>query len=240
MKALAKAGFNQSYTYFTWRNSKHELVEYFTELTQTEMGEYFRANLWPNTPDILPFVLQDGGRPAFMIRVVLAATLSTLYGIYSGYELCENEALPDREEYLDSEKYQFKERDWNTPGNIKDWITRLNKIRRENRALHLYDNLRFYPAENDAILFYGKMTAARDNIILVAVNLDPHRKQHCFVDVPIDQFGQIERDAYQVHDLLSDATYTWRGRRNYVELDPAIQSAHILRVQRSAGIDQFV
>jgi starch synthase (maltosyl-transferring) len=240
MKALAKAGFNQSYTYFTWRNSKHELIEYFTELTQTEMREYFRANLWPNTPDILPFVLQDGGRPAFMVRVVLAATLSTLYGIYSGYELCENEALPDREEYLDSEKYQFKERDWNTPGNIKDWITRLNKIRRENRALHLYDNLRFYSAENDAILFYGKMTAARDNIILVVVNLDPHRKQHCFVDVPIDQFGQIESDVYQVHDLLSDATYTWRGRRNYVELDPAIQSAHIFRVQRSAGTDQFV
>lgn len=240
MKALAKAGFNQSYTYFTWRNSKHELIEYFTELTQTEMREYFRANLWPNTPDILPFVLQDGGRSAFMVRVVLAATLSTLYGIYSGYELCENEALPDREEYLNSEKYQFKERDWNTPRNIKDWITRLNKIRRENRALHLYDNLRFYPAENDAILFYAKMTAARDNIILVVVNLDPYRKQHCFVDVPIDQFGQIESDAYHVHDLLSDATYTWRGRRNYVELDPAIQSAHIFRVQRSAATDQFV
>jgi starch synthase (maltosyl-transferring) len=234
MKALAKAGFNQSYTYFTWRNSKHELTEYFTELTQTEMREYFRANLWPNTPDILPFVLQDGGRPAFMIRVLLAATLSTLYGIYSGYELCENEALPGREEYLDSEKYQFKERDWNAPGNIKDWITRLNKIRLENRALHLYDNLRFYPAENDAILFYGKMTAARDNIILVVVNLDPYRKQHSFVDVPIDQFGQMESDVYQVQDLLSDASYTWHGRRNYIELDPAIQPAHIFRVQRLA------
>src|SRR5438874_771077 len=186
MKALAKAGFNQSYTYFTWRNSKRELIEYFTELTQIEMSEYFRPNLWPNTPDILPFVLQDGGRPAFMIRVALAATLSTLYGIYSGYELCENEALPDREEYLDSEKYQFKERDWNAPGNIKNWIARLNKIRKENRALQSYTNLRFYPAENDAILFYGKMTAARDNIILLVVNLDPHRKQHSFVDVPID------------------------------------------------------
>jgi starch synthase (maltosyl-transferring) len=239
MKALAKAGFNQSYTYFTWRNSKHELIEYFTELTQTEMKEYFRANLWPNTPDILPFVLQEGGRPAFMIRILLAATLSTLYGIYSGYELCENDALPEREEYLDSEKYQFKKRDWNAPGNIKDWITRLNKIRRENRALHFYDNLQFFPAENNAILFYGKMTAARDNIILVVVNLDPHRKQHCFVDVPIDQFGQMEGDVYQVHDLLGDATYLWRGRRNYVELDPAIQPAHIFRVDRSAGDEQF-
>ena len=177
MKALAKAGFNQSYTYFTWRNSKHELIEYFTELTQTDMSEYFRPNLWTNTPDILPFVLQEGGRPAFMIRVALAATLSPLYGIYSGYELCENEPLPGREEYLDSEKYQFKERDWNAPGNIKDWIARLNKIRKENRALQFYTNLRFHDADNDAILFYSKMTAARDNIILVVVNLDPHRKQ---------------------------------------------------------------
>ena len=232
MKALAKSGFNQSYTYFTWRNSKRELIEYFMELTQTEMSEYFRPNLWPNTPDILPFVLQDGGRPAFMIRVALAATLSPLYGIYSGYELCENEALPGREEYLDSEKYQYKERDWNAPGNIKDWIARLNKIRKENRALQLYTNLRFHDAENDAILFYSKMTAARDNIILVVVNLDPHRKQNSFVDVPIESFGQMESDVYQVQDLLSGATYTWHGRRNYVELDPDIQPAHIFLVRR--------
>ena len=232
MKALAKAGFNQSYTYFTWRNSKQELIEYFTELTQTEMSEYFRPNLWPNTPDILPFVLQDGGRTAFMIRVLLAATLSPLYGIYSGYELCENEALPGREEYLDSEKYQFKERDWDAPGNIKDWIARLNKIRKQNRALQLHTNLRFYHAENDAILFYGKMTTARDNIILVVVNLDPHRKQNSFVDVPIDQFGQMESDEYRVRDLLSGATYTWRGQRNYVELDPKVQPAHIFLVRR--------
>ena len=232
MKALAKAGFNQSYTYFTWRNSKQELIEYFTELTQTEMSEYFRPNLWTNTPDILPFVLQEGGRPAFMIRVALAATLSTLYGIYSGYELCENEPLPGREEYLDSEKYQFKERDWNAPGNIKDWIARLNKIRKENRALQFYTNLRFHDADNDAILFYSKMTAARDNIILVVVNLDPHRKQNSFVYVPIESFGQMESDVYQVQDLLSGATYTWRGRRNYVELDPDIQPAHVFLVRR--------
>ena len=232
MKALAKAGFNQSYTYFTWRNSKRELIEYFTELTQTEMSEYFRPNLWTNTPDILPFVLQEGGRPAFMIRVALAATLSPLYGIYSGYELCENEELPGREEYLDSEKYQYKKRDWNAPGNIKDWIARLNKIRKENRALQGYTNLRFHDAENDAILFYSKMTAARDNIILVVVNLDPHRKQNSFVYVPIESFGQMDSDAYQVQDLLSGATYTWRGRRNYVELDPDVQPAHIFLVRR--------
>jgi starch synthase (maltosyl-transferring) len=240
MKVLAKAGFTQSYTYFTWRNSKQELTEYFTELTQTDMREYFRGNLWTNTPDILPFVLQEGGRPAFMIRVVLAATLSSLYGIYSGYELCENEAVAGREEYLDSEKYQFKERDWNASGNIKDWITRLNQIRKENRALHFYDNLRFYNADNGAILFYGKMTAARDNIILVVVNLDPHRKQHSYIDVPIEQFGSMDGDAYQVHDLLSDARYVWHGRRNYVELDPEIQPAHIFRVRRWISGDRFV
>jgi starch synthase (maltosyl-transferring) len=232
MKSLARAGFNQSYTYFTWRNSKQELIEYFTELTQTEMSEYFRPNLWPNTPDILPYALQDGGRPAFMSRVLMAATLSPLYGIYSGYELCENEALPGREEYLDSEKYQLKVRDWNAPGNIKDWIARINQIRKQNRALQMYTNLRFYPADNDAILFYGKMTPARDNIILVAVNLDPFRKQNSFVHVPIEEFGQMATDEYQVHDLLSDTRYTWRGRQNYVELDPEIQPAHIFLVHR--------
>jgi starch synthase (maltosyl-transferring) len=239
MKELGKAGFTQSYTYFTWRNTKQELTDYFTELTQTEMSEYFRGNLWPNTPDILPFFLQDGGRPAFIIRAILAATLSSLFGIYSGYELCENDALPGREEYLDSEKYQFKERDWDAPGNIKSWIGRLNQIRRENRALHFYHNLRFHHADNDAILFFAKMTPARDNIILVVVNLDPHRKEHSFVDVPVDQFGSIEGDSYQVHDLLSDSRYIWHGRRNYVELDPEIQPAHVFRVRRWIEGDRF-
>jgi starch synthase (maltosyl-transferring) len=231
MKALARAGFNQSYTYFTWRNSKQELIEYFTELTQTEMSEYFRPNLWPNTPDILPFLLQEGGRPVFMTRVLMAATLSPLYGIYSGYELCENRQLPGREEYLDSEKYQFKERDWNAPGNIKNWITRINKIRKQNRALQMYTNLRFYRADNEAILFYGKMTPARDNIILVIVNLDPFRTQNSFVYVPIEEFGKMDGDEYQVQDLLNDSRYIWRGRRNYVELDPEIQPAHVLLVR---------
>ncbi len=240
MKALAKAGFTQSYTYFTWRNSKSELVDYFTELTQTEMREYFRGNIWPNTPDILPFGLQEGGRPAFMIRAVLAATLSSVYGIYSGFELCENAALPGREEYLDSEKYQFKERDWNASGNIKDWITRLNEIRKTNRALQFYDNLRFYPAENDSILFYGKMTTAREDIVLVVLNIDPHRRQHSYVDVPIEEFGSAEGEPYQVHDLLSDSRYTWYGRRNYVELDPQIQPAHIFRIRRLASDGRFL
>jgi starch synthase (maltosyl-transferring) len=240
MKALAKAGFSQSYTYFTWRNSSQELTEYFTELTQTDMRQYFRGNLWPNTPDILPFALQSGGRPAFIVRAVLAATLSSVYGIYSGFELCESAALPGREEYFDSEKYQWKERDWNAPGNIKDWITRLNQIRKQNRALHFYDNLRFYHADNEAILCYGKMTEARDNIIVVVVNMDPFRKQHSFVDLPIEKFGLTDGDGYQVHDLISDARYLWHGSRNYIELDPEIQPAHVFRIRRPSASGEYI
>jgi len=238
MKVLAKAGFQQSYTYFTWRNSKQELTEYFTELTQTEMVEYFRGNLFTNTPDILPFFLQHGGRPAFMIRAVLAATLSTVYGIYSGFELCENAALPNREEYADSEKYQFKGRDWNAPGNIKELVTKLNKIRNENRALHEYTNLKFYAAESDNVLFYGKMTPARDNIILAVVNLDPYRAHSAYLHVPVEEFGFLEGDTYQVHDLLSGERYLWRGSRNYIELDPFIRPAHIFRVRRWVSREQ--
>ncbi|MDP9291640.1 MAG: alpha-amylase family glycosyl hydrolase, partial [Verrucomicrobiota bacterium] len=238
MRALAKGGFQQSYSYFTWRNSKPELTDYFTELTQGEMMEYFRANLFPNTPDILPFFLQHGGRPAFMIRAVLAATLSSVYGIYSGFELCENAALPNREEYADSEKYQFKGRDWNAPGNIKDFITRLNRIRRENRALHEYTNLRFYKADNEDVLFYGKITESRDNIILVVVNLDPYQAHNAHIDVPFEDFGFLERDTYQVHDLLTDERYLWRGRRNFVVLDPHTKPAHIFRIRRWVSREQ--
>jgi len=238
MKVLAKAGYQQSYTYFTWRNSKQELTEYFTELTQSEMRDYYRGNLFTNTPDILPFFLQQGGRPAFMIRSVLAATLSTVYGIYSGFELCENAALPNREEYADSEKYQFKGRDWNAPGNIKEYITRLNRIRIENRALHEYTNLKFYQAENENILFYGKMTPSRDNIILIAVNLDPYQSQTAHLHVPVEEFGFMEGDSYQVHDLLSDERYLWHGSRNYIELNPHSRPAHIFRVRRRVSREQ--
>jgi starch synthase (maltosyl-transferring) len=238
MKVLAKIGFQQSYTYFTWRNSKHELTEYFTELTQTETAEYFRGNLFTNTPDILPYFLQQGGRPAFMIRAVLAATLSSVYGIYSGFELCENAALPNREEYLDSEKYQFKGRDWNAPGNIKEYVTRINRIRSENRALHEYANLRFYNADSDSILFYGKMTESRDNIILVVVNVDPYQAHDSFIDVPVEEFGWLEGETYQVHDLLTDERYLWRGTRNYVKLDPHTRPAHIFRIRRWMSREQ--
>ncbi|MGI8958077.1 MAG: alpha-1,4-glucan--maltose-1-phosphate maltosyltransferase [Chthoniobacterales bacterium] len=232
MKALAKAGFTQSYTYFTWRTEKQELTEYFTELTQTEMSEYLRGNLFTNTPDILPLHLQTGGRPIFQIRAVLAATLSSVYGIYSGFELCENAALPGREEYYDSEKYQLKARNWDAPGNIKDLITKLNRIRRENRALHLYDNLRFHPVDNGSLLFYSKMTMARDSIILVVVNLDPLYTQSGYLEAPIEDFDEIGTDSYEVHDLLTDVRYVWHGSHNYVALHPGLQPAHIFKVRR--------
>jgi starch synthase (maltosyl-transferring) len=163
---------------------------------------------------------------------VLAATLSSLYGIYSGFELCENAALPGREEYFESEKYQFKERDWDAPGNIKELITALNRIRRENRALQLYANLRFHPVDNDALLFYSKMTPARDSIIMVVVNLDPVYTQSGFVEAPVEEFGEIGSETYEVHDLLLDRRYIWQGKRNYVALHPGVQPAHIFRVRR--------
>lgn len=238
MRMLAKAGFTQSYTYFTWRNFKWELEEYFEELTQGPMREYFRGNLFANTPDILTPILQEGGRPAFRMRAVLACTLSPLYGIYSGFELCENEAIPGREEYLHSEKYQFKVRDWNAPGNIKDYIRRLNRIRRENPALHEYDNLRFHESENENILFYGKVTRNPDNIILVAVNLDPFQMHHSYIYVPLEDLGMGEEESYEVVDLITDQTYLWKGAKNYIELDPHREGAHIFRIQRWARTER--
>jgi len=237
MKALAKAGFTQSYTYFTWRNTKAELTEYLTELCTTDMKYYFRGNFFTNTPDILPFYLQTGGRPAFLIRAFLATTLSTVYGIYSGFELCENVAIPDREEYLNSEKYQFKERDWNAPGNIKDYITKLNQVRRENRALHLYENLRFHTVENDQILFYSKATAGLDNILLFFVSVDPFHSQSGFAYIPLEDFGLAENDPFQVEDLLTGEQFEWRGRRNFVLLNPSTRPAHLFRIRRLIGRD---
>jgi starch synthase (maltosyl-transferring) len=237
MKALAKAGFTQSYTYFTWRNSKAELTEYLTELCRTEVKYYLRGNFFTNTPDILPFFLQTGGRPAFLVRAFLAATLSTVYGIYSGFELCENVAIPDREEYLNSEKYQFKERDWNAPGNLKDYITKLNQIRRENRALHLYENLRFHIVENDQILFYSKATAGLDNILLFFVTVDPFHSQSAFAYVPLEDFGLGENEPFQVEDLLTGERFGWQGRRNFVLLNPSSRPAHLFRIRRSIGRD---
>ena len=208
MYHLAKAGFTQSYTYFTWRNTKREFIEYLTELTQTEVREYFRPNFWPNTPDILPEHLQFGGRPAFMMRLVLAATLSSNYGIYGPvFELCVSEALPGKEEYLNSEKYEIRYWDWDQPGNLKDFIARVNRIRRENPALQTTWNLKFFEVDNEYILFYGKVNEDLSNIILVVVNLDPHHTQSGWVRVPISELGIEPNQPYLVHDLLSEDKY---------------------------------
>jgi starch synthase (maltosyl-transferring) len=231
MKVLAKAGFTQSYTYFTWRNHKQELIEYFTEITRPPVADYFRGNLWPNTPDILHETLVKGGRPAFQSRLVMAATLSSLYGIYSGYELCEN--VPVRagsEEYLDSEKYQLKPRDWDAPGNLVDYVTRLNRVRREHPALQRYDNLTFYGADDPAVLWYGK--AQGDDRVFVAVNLDPFQTRSCLVDVPLEALGIAPDQPYPMHEQFSDATYEWRGPRGYVELDPRREPAQIFVLEK--------
>lgn len=238
MCALAKAGYTQSYTYFTWRNAKHEMTEYLTELTQSEMKEYFRPNFFTNTPDILPEVLQQGGRPAFKFRVVLAATLSPSYGIYSGYELCENRALPEREEYLDSEKYEITVWDWDRPGNIRDYITRINHIRRDNPALHELENLRFYPADNDHIIFYGKTTADVGNTILVAVNMNPFEAQEATLHIPIHELGIPAEETYQLHDLLTEASFLVKGGTYHLRLDPHIEPAAIFAVRRWSHHEQ--
>ena len=232
MKALAKAGFSQSYTYFTWRNFKQELTEYFEELTRSEMAEYFRGNLFCNTPDILPEILQRGGPPAFKMRAALAATLSPLWGIYSGFELCEAEPVPGTEEYLDSEKYQIRVRDWDRPGHIKDFVARLNRIRRENPALQTIRNVRFYQADSEHVLFYGRMTEARDNGILVAVNLDPFAAHQATLHLPLDELGFAADETYELHELLTDSRALGRGPQQTVTLDPEVSPVHIYQPER--------
>jgi len=233
MHRLAKLGFTQSYTYFTWRNTKRELAEYLTELMQTEGREYLRPNFWPNTPDILPEQLQYGGKPAFIIRLVLAATLSSNYGIYGpAFELCVNEALSGKEEYLDGEKYEIKHWDWDRPGNIRDFVARVNRIRRENPALQTPWNLRFYETDNEYLLFYGKATGDLSSIILIVVNLDPFHTQSGWVKVPLEGFEIDPRQPYLVHDLLSDDKYIWQGERNFVMLNPQVLPANIFRVRK--------
>jgi starch synthase (maltosyl-transferring) len=232
MYALAKVGFTQSYTYFTWRNFRDELRAYFTELTQTDVGEFFRGNLFTNTPDILPPILQQGSRPAFRMRLVLAATLSSVYGIYSGYELCENAAVPGTEEYLDSEKYEIKVRDWAAPGNLKADLARLNRIRRENRALQESRNLRFYESEDDNVLFYGKQSADDDNVILVAVNLDPFEAHTSRLRLPLGELHIEPDERFEVEELLTGARHLWHGETQSIRLDPAVEPAAVFRVRR--------
>ncbi len=232
MRVLGKAGYSQSYTYFTWRNFKQEMTDYLIELTQSEMKEYFRPNFFCNTPDILPEILQQGGRPAFKFRVVLAATLSPSYGIYSSYELCENRALPEKEEYLNSEKYEIKVWDWDRPGNIRDYITRLNQIRRDNQALHDFENLRFYQADNDHIIFYGKSNSDKTNNLLMAVNMDPFQAQEAVLHIPIDEIGLKDDETYQLHELLTDTRHLVKGRTYSLRLDPQTEPAAIFAIRR--------
>jgi starch synthase (maltosyl-transferring) len=220
MARLAKVGFTQSYSYFTWRNTKVEFVEYLTQLTREEPREHMRPNFFVNTPDINPVFLQGSGRPGFRIRAVLAATLSPLWGVYSGFELCEATPVPGKEEYLDSEKYEIKAWDWNRPGNIREDIARLNRVRRENPALWQFANLEFQQAWNDQVLVYTKMTGALDNAILVAVNLDPRRAQGCHFEVPLWRFGLDDHASIAVEDLLSGQRFAWTGKTQHVWLDP--------------------
>jgi starch synthase (maltosyl-transferring) len=230
MRKLAKAGFTQSYTYFTWRHTKAELTEYLTELTQDVPGEYMRANFFVNTPDINPPFLQTGGRAGFQIRAVLAATLSGVWGMYSGFELCEATPIPGREEYLNSEKYEIKAWDWDRPGNIRDYIARLNRIRRDNPALHYSTNLRFYAAHDDSILFYGKATAAGDNVIWIAVNLDPHAPREATLELPLNELPGGGGQGLEVEELLHGDRLTWQGSTRRIRLDPAFNPCAIWRI----------
>jgi starch synthase (maltosyl-transferring) len=234
MYQLAQVGFSQSYTYFTWRNTKEELIDYLTELTRSDVHEYFRPNFWPNTPDILSEYLQTGGRPAFMTRLVLAATLGASYGIYGpAFELCEDSPRePGSEEYLNSEKYEIKNWNINRSDSLADFITRINNIRRNNLALHENNNLNFHSIDNERMICYTKNTDDLSNIILVVVNLDPDHKHSGWLELPLDYLGLDSKQPFQVHDLLSGARYLWSGSRNYVELDPQIVTAHIFQIRR--------
>jgi starch synthase (maltosyl-transferring) len=242
MRQLAKLGFSQSYSYFTWRNNRAGLAEYFTELTQTDSAEYMRPNLFANTPDILHEYLQYGGRPAFMARLVLAATLGATYGIYGPpFELCVGQALRHgSEEYLDSEKYQVRHWDLDSPGNLRDYITRVNEIRRQNPALHHNSGLRFFDTDNEQVICYGKATPDLSNVIVVVVNLDPYHRQSCWVRLPAGELGlgSGPDEAYQVHELIGDARYLWHGESNFVILDPHASPAQVFRVRRKVKTER--
>jgi starch synthase (maltosyl-transferring) len=246
MYRLAKLGFSQSYTYFAWRNTKWELTQYFTELTQTPVREFFRPNLWPNTPDILTEYLQFGGRPAFMARVILAATMAANYGIYGpAFELGENVARePGSEEYLNSEKYEVRHWNLDRPDSLKELIARVNRIRKENTALHSDHTLRFHPVDNPEIICFSKRSEDASNTVVVIVNLDPHHIQSGWTELPLEELGLPAQQPYQMHELLTEARYLWHGPRNYVRLDPQSIPAQIFRVRhhmrREHDFDYFM
>lgn len=234
MHRLAKLGFSQSYTYFTWRNTKQELTDYFTELSRGPGREYFRPNAWPNTPDILPGVLQYGGRPAFMARVALAATLAANYGLYGpAFELLEGRALREGgEEYLDSEKFQLRPWDLDRPESLADYIAALNRARRANPALQRDDGLRFLRIDNEQMLAYAKVTPDLSNVVVCVVNLDPYHVQSGWLELDPEALGMAPQQAYQLHDVLSGSFFLWHGARNYVSLDPQRGPAHVMELRR--------
>jgi starch synthase (maltosyl-transferring) len=234
MYRLGKLGFDQSYTYFTWRNTKQELTAYMTELARSEIREFYRPNFWPNTPDILPEYLQYGGRAAFAARLVLAATLSSNYGIYGpAFELLENRPVePGREEYLNSEKYEIKAWEIDRDDSLRDLIARVNQVRREHPALQYNHDLRFHEIENDQLIAYSKGTPDSGNVILTIVNLDPYHTHSGWLRLPLEELGIGKGQTYQAHDLLGNARYFWQGERNFVQLDPQVMPAHIFALRR--------
>ena len=245
MSRLGKVGFAQSYTYFTWRYTKREFVEYLTELTRSDLRDLYRPNFWPNTPDILPEHLQYGGRPAFIMRYLLAATLSSNIGIYGpAFELCVNEPVSGKEEYLHSEKYEIRKWDLDDPKSLREVIARINRIRRENKALQTTWNLEFYETDNDNLLCYGKATEDGENALIIVVNLDPFHAQSGWVRIPVQELGLGDHQPYLVHDLIGDDKYIWEGERNFVELNPQVMPGNILRVRkklkRETDFDYFL
>jgi starch synthase (maltosyl-transferring) len=240
MYRLAKVGFSQSYTYFAWRDTKWEIIDYFTELSRSQVREFFRPNLWPNTPDILPDSLQVGGRAAFMARLVLAATLAGNYGIYGppfehGWSA---PAAPGSEEYLHSEKYQLHQHDLDRPDSLKDFIARVNAIRRGSPAIAHGGTLDFHEADNDHVLCYTRASVDRADVVLVIVSLDSNHRQSAWIKLPLEALELPASRPYQMHDLLTDARYLWHGHRNYVELDPGTCPAHIFRIRRRSRTER--
>jgi starch synthase (maltosyl-transferring) len=239
MYRLAKLGFSQSYTYFPWRNGKHEITSYLMELTHTPVREFFRPNQWPNTPDILTEFLQMGGRAAFVVRLLLAATLGANYGIYGPpFEVFESRPVRHgSEEYLDSEKYQIRHWNLDQPGTLRDAIALVNNIRNSNPALQSDWSLKFHPTDNDQLICYSKESEDRSNLIVTVVNLDPHHRQSGFVTLPLNELEIPQDRAYEAEDLLNGERYLWHGPRNYVELDPSRISGHILKIHRKMKIE---
>jgi len=235
MKRLAKLGFNQSYSYFTWRHTKAELTEYLTELTTEECRHYMRVNFFTNTPDINPVFLQTSGRPGFRTRFVLASSLAGNYGMYSGFELCEGAPLPGREEYLDSEKYEIRHRDYDAPGNIKADIRLMNRIRRQEHAFRDFTNLRFYTAHDDRVLYYGKMDRASGSYVLFHVLLDPFQPADFGFEVPLWEFGLPDDGSIQVQDLIHGNGFAWQGKSHSLSLDPHMRPYAIWKLLPPQG-----